>query len=95
MLKAPLDNLTKLLASELGGRGITVNAVAPGVIDTDMTAELIGTSESQAFILGKQALKRIGRADEVADVVDFLAGPKSGWVTGQSIEVSGGTALTL
>jgi NAD(P)-dependent dehydrogenase (short-subunit alcohol dehydrogenase family) len=56
---------------------------------------LIGTSESQAFILGKQALKRIGRADEVADVVDFLAGPKSGWVTGQSIEVSGGTALTL
>lgn len=95
MLKAPLDNLTKALAADHGGRGITVNAVAPGVIDTDMAAGLVGNSESQDFVLSTQALKRIGKAGEVADVVVFLAGPKSGWVTGQTIEVSGGTALTL
>jgi NAD(P)-dependent dehydrogenase (short-subunit alcohol dehydrogenase family) len=95
MLKAPLDNLTKSLANEFGGRGITVNAVAPGVIDTDMTYELVNDAETRTSVLSRQALKRIGKAGEVADVVTFLAGPKSGWVTGQTIEVSGGSALTF
>lgn len=93
-LKAPLDNLVKTLAVELGGRAITVNAVSPGVIATDM-AEFVGTPEGQEFTKGKQALKRIGTAQDVADVVAFLAGPRSRWVTGEVIEVGGGSALTF
>ncbi len=94
MLKAPLDNLTKSLAFELGPRAITVNAVAPGVIDTDM-AEFVRSPDGESFTLGKQALKRVGKAQDVADVVAFLAGPKSRWVTGHVIDVSGGSALTF
>ncbi|MBS0234940.1 MAG: SDR family oxidoreductase [Proteobacteria bacterium] len=95
MLKAPLDNLTKSLAVELGPRAITVNTVAPGVINTDMAAAFVSNPEGQAFALGKQALKRIGQPDDIADVVAFLAGPKGRWVTGQTIEASGGSALTF
>lgn len=94
MLKAPLDNLTKSLAVQLGPRAITVNAVAPGVIATDM-AEFVQSDDGKAFTLSKQALKRIGQGDDVADVVSFLAGPKSRWVTGHVIDVSGGSALTF
>jgi 3-oxoacyl-[acyl-carrier protein] reductase len=95
MLKAPLDNLTKSLAVELGPRAITVNTVAPGVINTDMAAAFVNNPEGQAFALGKQALKRIGQPDDIADVVAFLAGPKGRWVTGQTIEATGGSALTF
>jgi NAD(P)-dependent dehydrogenase (short-subunit alcohol dehydrogenase family) len=94
MLKAPLDNLTKSLAVELGPRAITVNAVAPGVIETDLAA-FVRSADGEAFALGKQALKRIGKPDDIADVVSFLAGPKSRWVTGQVVEASGGSALAL
>jgi NAD(P)-dependent dehydrogenase (short-subunit alcohol dehydrogenase family) len=96
VLKAPIDNFTRALAAELGTRGITVNAVAPGVIDTEMTAVLgVGTKEGDAYVTSKQALKRIGKPDDVADVVTFLAGPHARWVTGQVIEVSGGTSIVL
>lgn len=94
MLKAPVDNLTKLLAVELGPRGITVNAVAPGAIATDM-GEFLRTADGQEFAKSKQALKRIGQADDVADVVAFLAGPAARWVTGEVIEVGGGSGLSF
>lgn len=93
-LKAPLDNLTKSLAVELGPRAITVNAIAPGVIETDM-AEFVQSDDGKAMTLSKQALKRVGQADDVADVVAFLAGPKSRWITGHVVDVSGGSALTF
>jgi NAD(P)-dependent dehydrogenase (short-subunit alcohol dehydrogenase family) len=95
MLKAPLDNLAKSLAVELGPRGITVNTVAPGVINTDMAAGIVSNAEGQAFALGKQALKRIGQPEDVADVVAFLAGPKARWMTGQTVDVTGGSVLTF
>lgn len=94
-LKAPIDNLTKTLAAVLGPRAITVNAVAPGVIDTDMAAALARDPAMAEGVKGKQALKRIGQPEDIADVVGFLAGPESRWVTGQVIEASGGTALTF
>ena len=94
-LKAPIDNLTKTLAAVLGPRAITVNAVAPGVIDMDMAAALARDPAMAEGVKGKQALKRIGQPEDIADVVGFLAGPESRWVTGQVIEASGGTALTF
>lgn len=94
MLKAPVDNLTKALAVELGPRNITVNAVAPGIIDTDMT-EFVRTDDGEAMALSKQALKRIGKPQDVADVVAYLAGPGSRWVTGSIIDVGGGSVLTF
>ncbi len=94
MLKAPVDNITKSLAVELGPRNITVNAVAPGVIETDM-AEFVKSADGANLALSKQALKRIGKAEDVADVVGFLAGPDSRWVTGQVVDVGGGGVLTF
>ncbi len=94
MLKAPIDNLTKALAVELGPRNITVNAVAPGIIDTDMT-EFVRTGDGEAMALSKQALKRIGKPQDVADVVAYLVGPGSRWVTGSIIDVGGGSVLTF
>jgi Dehydrogenases with different specificities (related to short-chain alcohol dehydrogenases) len=94
MLKAPVDNLTKTLAVELGPRAITVNAIAPGAIETDM-AEFVRTDDGAAMVKSKQALKRVGTVNDVADVAAFLAGPQSRWVTGEVIEVGGGSALTL
>lgn len=94
-LKAPLDNLTKALAVELGSRSITVNAVAPGVIDTDMAAAFARDPVVAEHVKTKQALKRIGQGEDIADVVGFLASLESRWVTGQVIEASGGTGLTF
>ncbi|MDX2309322.1 MAG: SDR family oxidoreductase [Hyphomicrobium sp.] len=94
MLKAPVDNLTKSLAVELGPRNITVNAVAPGVIATDM-AEFVHSPEGEEMAKSKQALKRVGQADDVADVVAFLTSPAARWVTGEVIEVGGGSALAF
>jgi len=92
-LKAPIDNLSKSLAVELGPREITVNVISPGVIDTDMAAAFTRSDEGQEFAKSKQALKRIGQTDDIARVAGFLAGPDSGWVTGQVIDVSGGSRL--
>lgn len=91
--KGAVDTLTRHLAGELGERGIRVNAVAPGAIDTDMAQDFIGTEEAKAWVTSIQALKRIGQPEDIAGVAAFLAGPDSGWVTGQVIEASGGTKL--
>lgn len=86
--KAGLVGLTKSLARELGSRNITVNAVAPGYIATDMTAGL--TEENKAGMLDRIALGRLGEPEEVASVVAFLAGDGAGYITGQVIVVDGG-----
>ncbi|MBR1674359.1 MAG: 3-oxoacyl-[Eubacterium sp.] len=86
--KAGVIGMTKSLAKELGGRGITCNAVAPGFISTDMTAVL--SDEVKEKLAANIALKRIGEPEDVANVVAFLASDDSSYVTGQVIEVSGG-----
>ena len=91
--KGALDTLTRLLAVHLGPRGITVNAVAPGVIDTDMAAPLLGDAEATRSVVGQTALGRIGRPNDIAGVVAFLASPDAGWVTGHYLEASGGLRI--
>lgn len=95
ILKAPIDNLTKVLAPVLGARSITVNAVAPGVINTDMSAAFSRDPAAAEFVKSKQSLKRIGQPEDIADVVGFLSGIEGRWVTGQVIEASGGTSVTF
>ncbi len=90
--KGAIDTLVKYFAAALGPRGIRVNAVAPGVIDTDMS-NLVKTDEGKSFVLGMQALKRIGQPDDVATVVAFLASEDARWITGDTIHVDGGSKL--
>jgi 3-oxoacyl-[acyl-carrier protein] reductase len=93
LTKGAIDTLTRYLAAELGERGIRVNAIAPGAIDTDMASDFLGTEESREWVKSTQALKRIGQTEDIARVAGFLAGPDSGWVTGQVIDASGGYKL--
>jgi 3-oxoacyl-[acyl-carrier protein] reductase len=86
--KAGLIGLTKSLAQELGSRNITVNAVAPGFVETDMTASL--SDELKAKITESVPLKRIGRPADVAAAVNFLAGDEAGYITGHVLDVNGG-----
>ncbi len=87
--KAGLIGLTTSLAKELASRGVTVNAVSPGFIDTDMTAEHLPEA-ARAKLLEQIPLARIGIADDVAHAVAFLAGPEAGYITGQVLRVNGG-----
>ncbi|GAA3222626.1 SDR family NAD(P)-dependent oxidoreductase [Nonomuraea helvata] len=91
--KAALESMAPTLANELGRRGITVNTVAPGAVRTDMTAGYNSLPEVVAELEGITALGRLGEPEDVADVVGFLAGPQGRWVTGQTVDVSGGTYL--
>ena len=86
--KAAVQTLSHALAKELGPRGITVNAVAPGVIETDMTAKTL--VERGDSIRSMTPLGRIGQPDDVAGVVLFLASPEGGWITGRTLLVDGG-----
>src|SRR5580698_3437258 len=90
--KGAIDTLVKYFAAALGPRGIRVNAVAPGVIDTDMS-NLVKTDDGRSFVLGMQALKRIGQPDDVGSVVAFLASQDARWITGDTIRVDGGSKL--
>jgi 3-oxoacyl-[acyl-carrier protein] reductase len=90
--KGAINTLVKYLASALGPRGIRVNAVAPGVIDTDMS-NFTKTEAGRANVMGMQSLKRIGEPDDVASVVEFLASDASRWITGDIVAVDGGSTL--
>ncbi len=89
--KAGLIGLTKSVARELAPRGVTCNAVAPGFIETEMTAQL--PSDVRAGYDQSIPLGRMGSADDVAAVVSFLASPQAGYVTGEVIRVDGGLAM--
>ena len=90
--KGATDTLVKHFAAALGPRGIRVNAVAPGVVETDMS-NFTKTDAGREFTLGMQALKRLARPDDIAPVVVFLASDDARWVTGHSICVDGGSKL--
>ena len=90
--KGALETLVKNWAAILGPRGIRVNAVAPGVIDTDMS-NFTKTEAGREVALGMQALKRLGKPEDVADVVAFMASDGARWITGASIPVDGGSKL--
>ncbi len=89
--KAAIIGMTKTAAKELGSRGITVNAVAPGFIKTPMTDAL--SDEQKAKMLGLVAMGRYGDPTEIASVVSFLCSKDSSYVTGQTIEISGGLMM--
>jgi 3-oxoacyl-[acyl-carrier protein] reductase len=90
--KGAIDTLVRYFASALGPRDIRVNAVAPGVIDTDMSS-FTKTEEGRKTVQGMQALKRIGQPTDVASVVAFLASDEARWITGDIIHVDGGSKL--
>jgi 3-oxoacyl-[acyl-carrier protein] reductase len=89
--KAGLVGAARSLAREIGSRGVTINVIAPGFIDTDMTAEL--SEERKNQIVGNIPLARYGSASEVADAVAFLASPEAAYITGSVIPVDGGLGM--
>jgi len=86
--KAGVAGMTRALARELGSRGITVNCIAPGFIETDMTASL--PEEQQKALLGQIPLGHLGKPQDIAHAVAFIASPEAGYITGQEIHVNGG-----
>ena len=86
--KAGIIAFSKSLAKEIGSRGVTVNVVAPGFIDTDMTREL--PEEAKNAMLGQIALGRFGEPADIARAVAFLAGPNAAYITGETLHVNGG-----
>ena len=86
--KAGLIGFTKALAQEVGSRDITVNAVAPGFIDTDMTREL--SEEQREGLLQRIPMQRLGQAEDIAAAVSFLVSAPAGYITGQTLHVNGG-----
>lgn len=91
--KGAVDVMTRVLAQELGARGITVNAIAPGAVDTDMNAGWLRSEAGRTMLMSRQALKQVAVPPDIADAIAFLAGPDSRWITGQRIEASGGSSL--
>ena len=89
--KAAIIGMTKTVAKELGSRGITCNAVAPGFIKTPMTDKL--TDAQREAMINQIAMKRYGEVEEIAGVVSFLASKDASYVTGQVIEISGGLMM--
>ncbi len=93
MTKAALISMAKTLAFELGETGIRVNAIAPGIIDTRLSAAITSNPELLQMVEGRTALKRVGEPDEVAGIAVFLASGESRYVTGQTFFVDGGFSV--
>jgi 3-oxoacyl-[acyl-carrier protein] reductase len=90
--KGAIDTLVKHFASALGERGIRVNAVAPGVVDTDMS-RFARTDGGRDFTLSLQALKRVAQPDDIGDAIAFLASDAARWISGDTLRVDGGSKL--
>ncbi|WP_133649201.1 SDR family NAD(P)-dependent oxidoreductase [Paraburkholderia flava] len=90
--KGAVDTLVRHFAAALAGRGVRVNAVAPGVVATDMSS-FVTTDPGRDYALSLQALKRVAQADDIAGAVTFLASPKANWITGDTLRVDGGSRL--
>ena len=90
--KGAIDTLVKHFASALGARGIRVNAVAPGVVQTEMS-NFTRTDAGRDYTIGMQALKRLAQPDDIAGAVAFLASDEARWITGETIHVDGGSKL--
>jgi len=96
--KGALDNFTLNLAKQLGPRAITVDSVAPGIVDTDTDTDtnagwLRGNPEAEAYAASLAALGRVGQPDDISGVVAFLASDDARWVTGRVIDATGGAGL--
>jgi 3-oxoacyl-[acyl-carrier protein] reductase len=90
--KGAIDTLVRHLAAELGPIGIRVNAVAPGVVATDMSS-FAKTEEARKVIFSLQALQRIAQADDIGGAFAFLASPDARWINGHTLSVDGGSKL--
>jgi len=93
MAKGAINVLSRTLAHAVGGRGITVNAVAPGITDTTPNAWIHSSPEMEARTASASALNRIGQPSDIADIVAFLASADARWITGELIDATGGTFL--
>ncbi|ALS02379.1 short-chain dehydrogenase [Enterococcus silesiacus] len=93
MSKGAIDTFTLLLAKQLGSRAITVNAIQPGIINTEMNADTLKNPEGQKYVSSLSIFNRLGEPEDIADITAFLASDDSRWVTGQLIDASGGTHL--
>jgi NAD(P)-dependent dehydrogenase (short-subunit alcohol dehydrogenase family) len=91
--KTAVDMLVRIAADELGGAGVRVNGVRPGLTATDTTVGLVGNEAIAARFLEQQPIKRVGRPEDIAHAVRYFAGPESSWVTGQCLTVDGGHTL--
>ncbi|HEX2101461.1 MAG TPA: SDR family oxidoreductase [Candidatus Synoicihabitans sp.] len=92
-MKGAVEVLTRYLAKELGSRRISVNTIAPGIIETDFTKESLSRSGVQDFLAGNIALGRIGAPEDIGGAVDLLCAEASRWINGQRVEASGGMFL--
>ncbi|PEB79489.1 SDR family oxidoreductase [Bacillus nitratireducens] len=91
--KGAINTLTHTLAQQLGSRGITVNAILPGIINTEMNAETLGNQDGQKYAAGLSTFNRWGEPNDIADIVGFLSSSDSRWITGELIDASGGSCL--
>lgn len=91
--KGAINTLTHTLAQQLGARGITVNAILPGIINTEMNAETLGNRDGQVYAAGLSTFNRWGEPNDIADIVGFLSSSDSRWITGELIDASGGSCL--